>query len=59
MRRTFFLALEDQRKRDDNLFEELMYRNRFTKEYINGYEKCYAQYRRKSLDKKSRLSRTT
>jgi len=57
LRRNFFLALEDMRKRDNNLFEEMMYRNRMAKESLMLYEKKYENSKNKVV-KKARLLKT-
>ena len=58
LRRNFFLALEDMRKRDNNLFEEMMYRNRMVKETLTMYEKKYENSKNKVGVRKARFSKT-
>jgi hypothetical protein len=56
-RRVFFLALEDQQRKDNNLMEEMMDRNKFVKESIVSYERNYERQKKKQADRKLRLVR--
>ncbi len=52
------MALEDRQRNYDNLYDEMMGRNRFIRELLINYAREYNSKRSRALDKRAKLSKT-